>query len=79
MTPSIAASLLREAARGWTSAERDQFYVEVKGIFAAQRGLELEAQYKLGYADGHDDGYADAEGEAEARSFDAALEDSTDN
>lgn len=83
MTPSVAASLIREAARGWTSAELAQFYDEVKDLYSFHMSLELEEQYGVGYADGkadgYEDGYADGEGEAETRSFDAALEDSTDN
>lgn len=95
MTPSVAASLIREAARGWTSAELAQFYAEVKDLYCFQMSLELAERYAEGhthghddgyrdgradgYDDGYDDGYADGEGDAETRSFDAALEDSTDN
>lgn len=83
MTPSVAASLIREAARGWTPAELAQFRSGTEDIYDAANEHDLDERYDEGYAagkaDGYDDGYADGEGEAETRSFDAALEDSTDN
>ena len=71
MTPSVAASLIREAVRGWTSAETAQFCLEIKDLYRDVREheheLELDERYAKGYAKGY------------AHGFDAALEDSTDN
>lgn len=75
MTPTIAASLIREATRGWTSAELREFHLELEDLHDAANEHERDGRYdegyvagkSSGYEDGYDDGYADAEGDADTR------------